>query len=144
MKLLITSVLALTLSSCAWLESYQTQIQDTAWIVSKRVALIATNIVLHAAVSSYDADTKQDFLDGVSAGFRSLETEEIIKSEDVKAMVTAWTPNKPHWNNLADRFASEWDRLAPKTTAESALFAEAFAKGLNMTRNSDGKLITIL
>lgn len=140
MKTLAIILTAFLLSSCAWIETHQDAIKTTGGVIAQRAAIIAFNTVLTLATSPRDEAKKQDYLDGLAVAFRS-NIGNVLTSGDVKKLAEAWTPEKPHWNDLAERFAVEWERLQPKTSAESARFLEAFAAGLNMTRDGGGKLI---
>jgi hypothetical protein len=123
------------ISGCAWTAAHKSQIQATAGIVGKRAAIIALQVVIGAAKSQYDAGNKADYLDSLATGLRTYEGQ-IVSGDDIKAIVAAWTPDKPHWQEAGDRFAQLWDSNPPKSKAEVAAFLEAYASGLNNVAKS--------
>lgn len=133
MNRLILTLCVLAFTGCAWIGAHQSQLTATAAVVGKRVAAIAASVVLSAAVDQFDASKKQDFLDGLASGFRSYEGM-WVTSDDIKAIALAWTPDKSHWNEAAERFAAEWARANPRTSQEAAVFLEAYARSLNGLR----------
>lgn len=132
-------ILALALPSCTYMDEHP-RLASTGGVVARRAAEIAFNTVLTFATSPQDETKKQDYLDGLAVAFRS-NIGNVLTSGDVKKLVSEWTPDKPHWQELSEKFGAEWDRLKPATAKESAMFAEAFAAGLNLTRTAEGKLI---
>lgn len=105
-----------------WEKTYQ-------WAIQK-ASHIATVTVLNVAVSQLDKENKADFLDSAAAGLRSAVTDSLITANDVKFLLQTWTPDKTHWNALAEAFYKEWASNPPKSLEEARARLEAYARGL--------------
>ncbi len=65
--------------------------RETGSYVGRKALSLAGQIVLDAAVSSFDRDTKLDYVQGLSTAFRSRQGE-LLTANDVRALALAsWT-----------------------------------------------------
>jgi hypothetical protein len=131
----IVSVFAGCATQRAWVVGHKSEIAQTAQVIGIRAGKIAASCVLDAAVSQIDRENKQDFLDGLAGEFYRRRLEP-INSDDMKAIVKIWTPQKPHWEEMGNEFAALWAQYNPKTQAEVSAFLDAYAKALNDQRTT--------
>ena len=120
-----------SLAGCAWVSEHREPLQKTATIVAARAGKIALNCVIGAARDYAQAGRDADFIDGLASGVRTLDWEAQITGGDIEALVAAWTPRDSRYDEAGKRFGALWDAHAPRTRAETAIFLEAMATGLN-------------
>lgn len=110
------------------------KINATASFVAQKVATVAFQTILSAAVSQSDSQARSNYLDGLAAGFRTQEGN-LLTSNDVQSLVSIWTPQAPHWSQLGVQLADTYTKANPKTPAEAKAVLEAIAQGLNSTNS---------
>jgi hypothetical protein len=107
-------------------------LRRTGAIVAAKAGRIALGVLAGAAGDYVRAGRDADFLDGLASGVRTLDWSAQLGGADIEAVVAAWSPPAdPRYGEAGQRFARLWEARAPRTRAESAIFLEAVASGLN-------------
>jgi hypothetical protein len=128
---LILATLALLLAGCTLTPEQKAKWGATGSFVASKAASLAGKIILNAAVSQFDGNNKADFLDSAAEGLRTQMTT-AITSDDVAQIIKIWTPDKPHWGELASQAAQLYDATPGKPMDK----VEAIASGLNIAAAS--------
>lgn len=99
---------AFLFSACAPMPAAQkARWAATGSLLVQKVADIAFNTVIHAAVSQTDRTNKANLMDSLAEGFWQ---QRVVTSADVKNLVTIWTPEKSHWQALGNELATEFQQ----------------------------------
>ena len=142
--LLLTLVTFLTACSSLPLPTNATtgdKWKATGSLIAKRVASIAIQTVLNAAVSQNDSSNKQNFLWSAATG---LETQwpNAVNSDDIANIVRIWTPQNPnvqHWEQLASKIADQYNAAHPQNTADKKAVVTAIVGGLRAAASTPAK-----
>lgn len=125
--LLMAPVLAVDFSGCSSLtpETKQKLASTGSWLLGKADS-IALNTIAAAAQSQLDGNAKADWLDSLSAGVRSQAVAS-FGSEDLKALIGIWTPQKSHWDALGAQLGA---LVIQAVNVPPAQRAELIAQGI--------------
>lgn len=110
----------------AWFSGHKTQFAATGSFLASKATSIALQTVISAAQSQADASKKADWLDSLSTGLRSSAVSS-VSADDIRAIGAIWTPDKPHWTDLATQLAQIYTQTAGLPDAQRI---EAIAEGL--------------
>lgn len=128
MKLLALLVTTTLLTGCATTPETQAKYKATGAFLAEKAAAIAGRVLLNSAVSYFDKDRKEDFLHSAATGLRT-EMLSILNADDVRRVVDIWTPDKPHWGELAGELAEAYQK-ARQQGAPRDVAVEAVASGV--------------
>lgn len=132
----------LILSSCSTTtgdvatDTRNAKINATGSYIIQKVGTIALNTVLTGLTSQTDQSTKTDYLQGLALAFRSQEGS-LITSDDVKNLVSIWTPSAPHWATFGTQIAQLVANADPQTPAQAKQILESIAQGLDQVTTSN-------
>lgn len=122
----------LLLAACSLTPDQKQKWGATGSFLAGKAARLAGQIVLSAAIDQFDGGTKANFLDSAATGLRS-EMTNVITADDLATVIKIWTPNKSHWNELADEAAKVY-AAAPGKPADKV---ESVAMGFNIAAASE-------
>ena len=128
--------LSMVLAGCAglqqWAGDHREGLEASAAFIGKTAMQIGQSVAV-GAVSYRDANNKANYMDGVAQAFRQLDYTVALNvtGDEIGKLVRAWTPDRPHWDKAADRFAALWAAYPPQNRREAEIFIEAMACGLN-------------
>lgn len=105
------------------------KLKETGVLIAKKAGQAALEAVLQYAINQQDAQMKGDYVQGLSVAMRS-QIGNLVSADTVRELATIWTPEKPHWENLAGELAGIYAKANPQTPKEAAMVLEAIAKGL--------------
>lgn len=129
-RLLLIPVLFL-LPSCVslktWWSAHSAQVGATGSLLAQKAATLAVKVVLNAATSQKDTDSKANYLDSMAAGVRSLDWSTAISADDIKQVAAIWTPANANWQYLGSSLGSAFNQTSGPTDQR----LEAIASGLN-------------
>ncbi|MEI8045600.1 MAG: hypothetical protein WCL11_29600 [Verrucomicrobiota bacterium] len=126
----ILLICAFALTSCAWQQAHQSQINATGSVIAKRAASIALNLVISSAINQLDREHKGNYLDSMALGVRTLQGADVIQSSDIQSLVGIWTPQKMHWDELASNLGTLYDSAKTGNLTKDTALLESIAVGL--------------
>jgi hypothetical protein len=130
---------------CAWLEQPATKAKLSAtgsWLLGKATN-IALSAVVSAATSQADAGNKADWLDSFATGLRTKATAS-FGGDDVRTLAGIWTPDKPHWQELAGQLGDLAKQAASVPPAQrNEIIAQAVQIAAQLARaKPEGAFLT--
>lgn len=126
-KAVVILLSAAILSGCAsfpW-----AKVRESALVAARKTAMAAAGAVLQTAVSQLDKEKKGDFLQGLS-GALWTQVPAIINASTVEEIARVWTPDKAHWEELAETLANDFAAKKPRSKEEVQAILSAYAEGL--------------
>lgn len=127
MRTILVILLSISITGCAsfsWLK-----VRDSALIAARKTAQAAAMAVLQTAVSQLDKEKKGDFLQGLS-GALWTQVPAVINASTVEEIARVWTPDKAHWEELAETLANDFAAKKPRNKEEVQAILSAYAEGL--------------
>src|SRR5690606_28430633 len=124
---LVMIALLAGLSGCTTLQKQRWK--ETALLAARKTAIAAGAAVLQAAVSQFDKGKKSDYLQGLSEALWT-QAPAVINAATVEEIARVWTPDKSHWEGLAEALAKDFETKQPKSKEEALAILHAYAEGL--------------
>lgn len=131
-KLLLTVSIFASVG-CASLKEFvkSPRVRETALIAARKTATAAGMAVLQAAIGQLDREKKADFIQGLS-GELWRQVPAVINADTVEEIARVWTPDKSHWEQLAQDLANHIEQNPPKSREEAQAILYAYAEGLHL------------
>lgn len=131
MRTILVVILSIGLSGCASIQNFvkSPKVRETALIAARKTATAAGMAVLQAAIGQLDREKKADFMQGLS-GALWTQVPSVVNAATVEEIARVWTPDKSHWEQLAQDLANHIEQNPPKSREEAQAILYAYAEGL--------------